>query len=141
MTLKNTAKSSLVIFMSMVITAIVTTIFDNLLLSPKNSLFFGFIDHLFIIDMITLFLALIMFLTQSGAYNSIAYSTRLFRARISDKYRHELMASASIEESDINTYLRETYLYRTVHYKYTYSLLIPSVLLFAGLMVYISLVY
>ena len=64
MTLKNTAKSSVLIFLSLVITAFITTIFANLILSPKNSLFFGFIDHLFVIDMIALLIALIMFIGQ-----------------------------------------------------------------------------
>lgn len=141
MTPKNTAKSSMIIFLSMVFGAFATTIFANLILKPKNSLFFAFIDHLFFIDMVVLLIGCFMIIGQSGAYNSIAYSGNLLKARVSTKYKHELMASASIEEQDIGEYLKQAYLYRDTHYKHTYAVLIPSVLLFLGLMIYVTLIY
>ncbi len=128
-------------FVFIILSSILLTIFINLIITPKESLFHRYIDYLFFLNAPILLISCIMFIQESGAFNSIGYSTALIRSRLSTKYKHELMTSAEIDANEISNHLKDTYLHRQIHYTYTYSLLLPSAIIFIGLMVYVIAIY
>lgn len=141
MTLKFRVKSALITFVSILICSLIVTMVVNKLVSPQHSLFYNYLDFLFYIDMIVLLIACGMLISQSGAYNSISYTINLFKSRVSTSYKHTLMTSADIEDKEISGYLKQTYLYRNTHYKHTYTLLLPSLLILLSLILYTSIAY
>lgn len=135
MTINNSAKYSFITLVTIITCSFVITFLVNLSISPKN-LFLNYLDYLFYVDFIFLIIGSLMLIGQSGGYNSIAYTNKLVMARLSNKYKQEIMASAHIEETEIKQYLVDSVLHRKRHYKHTYHLLVPSFLIFIALIVY-----
>jgi len=135
MLLKKTKQTFFIILLILIL-SLITTYIHYTFWSLPSTFSFYYLDHLFFLAFFVFIIGSFMLMNEGGLLNVFLYSTHKVRSVVSSKYQFTLLESEHIKKEDMDTFLKNKYLYKRSTYAYTLPIFLSSTLILIGLLVY-----